>query len=193
MLRKHLGDKVQGVFYGSTIELPDPYTGAMEKKPLKPFLVNQTALMLERGQLRIPHKDTSETIHRQMTDFRVVKVSERTKQPTYNDTDEHGLDAMIFALYAFMNEYPELVDIVHKREVARRAGHLKTRQTDPLQQALKERIQQKDDSTTNELTSHPKRTKARGVRKPSAQTSSLGWGRRGLSSNKRSMPKRRGF
>lgn len=47
-----------------------------------------------------------------MTNFRVVRVSERTQQPTYSDTDEHALDAMVFAIYAFLEEYPDLMDTV---------------------------------------------------------------------------------
>ena len=119
MLRKALGDKVKGVFYGSTTEVRDPITRVFEKKSLKPFLVNQTTLLLERGQLRIPHKDVSEVIHRQMTNYQVIRVSEKSQEPVYTSEDEHALDAMIFALYAFINDYPDLVNIVYKTEAAR--------------------------------------------------------------------------
>ena len=112
MLRKHIGEKVKGVHYGSSTEVRDPLTRMIETKPLKPFLVNQTVLMLERGQIRIPHLDTSEVLHRQMTNFQVVRISEKTQEPTYTDVDEHGLDAMIFAIYSFLEEYPDLVDII---------------------------------------------------------------------------------
>lgn len=112
LLRKALGDKVKGVFYGSSTEVRDPVTRQIEKKSLKPFLVNQTVLLLERGQLRLPNKEISEIIHRQMTNFQVVRVSERTQEPSYTSEDEHGLDAMIFGLYAFLEKYPDLMDTV---------------------------------------------------------------------------------
>ena len=66
ILRKALGEKVQGVFYGEKIEIRDPLTNRIEKKSLKPFLVNQMVLLLERGQLRIPHIEVNEVMHRQM-------------------------------------------------------------------------------------------------------------------------------
>ena len=112
LLRKALGEKVKGVFYGSSTEVRDPVTRQIEKKSLKPFLVNQTVLLLERGQLRLPNKNISEIIHRQMTNFQVVRVSERTQEPSYTNEDEHGLDAMIFGLYAFLEKYPDLMDTI---------------------------------------------------------------------------------
>ena len=114
MLRKELGEKVKGIFYGEKKEVRDPVTNVIEKKSLKPLLVNQMVLLLERGQLRIPHLQTSEILHRQMINFRVTKVSATTKEPTYTDTDEHGLDAFIFAMTAYIDEYPNLVDIIEE-------------------------------------------------------------------------------
>ena len=189
MLRKALGEKVKGIFYGSSLEVEDPVTGVIEKKPLKPFLVNQTTLLLERGQLRIPHKDTSDIIRRQMTNFQVVKVSERTQEPTYSNTDEHGLDAMIFALYGFIQEYPNLVNTIDKRDIARRVMLAENRSVDPLQAMMKDRIQNRT-TDGNDLTSHSTRASLKVGRRK--QDTGLGWGRRGLGS-KGKLPKRRGF
>lgn len=112
MLRKELGEKVKPIFYGEKQDVRDPVTNVVERKSLKPFLVNQMVLLLERGQLRIPHLNVSEILHRQMINFRVTKVSATTKEPTYTDVDEHGLDAFIFAMTGYMDEYPNLVDII---------------------------------------------------------------------------------
>lgn len=112
ILRKHIGKKVRGVFYGETTEVRDPVTNMIEKKALKPFLINQTTLLLERGQLRIPHQSISDIIHRQMVNYQVVRVSEKTKEPVYSSDDEHGLDAMVFALYGFIEDYPQLINII---------------------------------------------------------------------------------
>ena len=190
MLRKHLGDKVKGVSYGSSLEVEDPITGIIEKKPLKPFLVNQTALLLERGKLRIPHVDTSEIIQRQMHNFQVVKVSERTQEPTYSSTDEHGLDAMIFALYAFINDYPELVKTIDKNDPARKAFINTAKKPDPLGDMMLERVQKKGKNSDNPLVSHGKKAGLRMSKRK--EPNSLGWGRRGSNSG-RQIPKRRGF
>lgn len=134
MLRKHLGEKVKGVHLGSSYEVRDPISRVMEKKPLKPFLVNQTTLMLERGQIRIPHKSIDETIHRQMTNYQVVKVSANTGVPVYTDVDEHALDAMEFALLSFIDNFPDIVNSIFKPEMATNFKSIKTNYKDPLKQ-----------------------------------------------------------
>ncbi len=193
MLRKALGDKVKGVFYGSTTEVRDPITRVFEKKSLKPFLVNQTTLLLERGQLRIPHKDVSEVIHRQMTNYQVIRVSEKSQEPVYTSEDEHALDAMIFALYAFINDYPDLVNIVYKTEAARQISINKPVHTDPLSSLIQQRL---DGNRSVEEWDEPggppgKKVKV-GYAGSKSKQAGLGWGRRGQSSNKRPV-KRRGF
>lgn len=120
ILRKNLGDKVKGVFYGEKKEVRDPISNMIEKKSLKPLLINQMVLLLERGQLRIPHIDIEETIQRQMMNFRVTKVSTQSQEPIYTDVDEHALDGMIFAMTAFMDEYPNLIDIIEEAKFEQR-------------------------------------------------------------------------
>lgn len=191
VLRKALGDKVQGVFYGSSTEVRDPISRMMEKKSLKPFLVNQTSLLLERGQLRIPHKDVSEVIHRQMTNFQVVRVSERTNEPSYTNKDEHALDAMIFALYAFINEYPDLVNTIYKTEAARGAYVAKVQHADPVANLIQQKLGSR--STSNEEWDEPGSPPLKKVNIGYAgrgkKDTGLGWGRRGQSGKK---PIRRG-
>lgn len=177
MLRKELGEKVKGVFYGSSIEVRDPISRIIEKKPLKPFLIGQTTLLLERGQLRIPEKETSDVIRRQMTNYQVVKVSARTQEPTYSDTDEHGLDAMVFALYAFIEEYPELVNTLESSEPARKSYITAGRKKDPLKDIYKKNSERK--VLDNQLNKDPRKTKPGVTRRAIKQESGLGWGRRG--------------
>ena len=177
MLRKALGEKVKGVFYGSSVEVRDPISRVIEKKPMKPFLIGQTSLLLERGQLRIPAKEHSEVLHRQLTNYQVVKVSERTNVPTYTSEDEHALDAMVFALYAFMEEYPELIDTIEVTEPARKSYITSAVKIDPLKNIHKKGSNR--NSLTNELSKKPKRTTVSFTRRNAGQSSGLGWGRRG--------------
>ena len=190
MLRKEIGDKVKPVFYGGRIDVRDPISRQIESKPIKPWLVNQTNLLLERGQLRIPHIEIDETLSRQMMNFRVTKVTERGI-PKYTSSDEHSLDAMIFALYGFMEEMPELVNILDKMEPARSIQLVKTSQRDSIRDKITEVIE--DKSSSNELITHSSRAKPgitrRGTRS-SRNTNQLSWGRRGRASAR---PKGRRF
>ena len=160
---------------------------------MKPFLVNQTSLLLERGQLRIPHKDVSEVIHRQMTNFQVVRISERTQEPSYSNTDEHGLDAMIFALYAFINDYPELVNTIYKTEVSRNAFVTKVHHPDPVANLIQQRINGRNTSNEewDEPGSPPLKKVNIGYAGRKNETNGLGWGRRGQKTGRKPTPRGR--
>ncbi|WP_243509987.1 hypothetical protein [Cytobacillus oceanisediminis] len=134
LLRKELGDKVKGVHLGSSTMVRDPHSREFDKKPLKPFIVNQTNLMLERGQLRIPHRDKDETLARQMTNYQVVRYSPKTGEATYSDVDEHALDALMFGLLAFINEKPDLAATVIEKPNAKTIAKVKKTYTDPFKE-----------------------------------------------------------
>lgn len=180
MLRKALGEKVKGVHLGSSYEVRDPISRVLEKKPLKPFLVNQTTLMLERGQIRIPHKSIDETLHRQMTNYQVVKVSANTGVPVYNDTDEHSLDAMEFALLAFIDNFPDLVNSIFKPKMATKMNKVSVITKDPLRQLSYDNF----DSSDGNKPKHSSRLKRANI--GSSQKTS-NWGKRSIGkSNSRS-------
>lgn len=184
MLRKEIGDKVTPLFYGGRIDVRDPISRQIESKPIKPWMVNQTTLLLERGQLRIPHPQVDETLSRQMLNFRVTKITERGI-PKYTSSDEHSLDAMIFAIYGFMEKYPELINIVDKVEPARVSRLVQTNRIDPIKQKIQE--VKENSSASNELTTHSSRAKpgfARRGRNSSRDGNQLSWGRRGTGNNK---------
>lgn len=132
MLRKVLGDKVKGIHLGGSHMVRDPYSREFDKKPIKPFMVNQTVLMLDRGQLRIPNKEVDEEILRQMTNYTVERVSPKTGEPTYSSKDEHALDAMMLALLAFIIEKPDLAKTIEDVQAARAFGHAPVQFVDPL-------------------------------------------------------------
>lgn len=178
ILRKNLGDKVKGVHLGSTYNVKDPISRISEKKPLKPFLVNQTSLILERGQLRIPSKTIDEVIHRQMTNYQVVKVSTVNGTPIYTNIDEHALDALEFALFAFIEEKPNIANTLYNIEYAKGVRVAVVKQVDPLSQTLKNGF--KDGNlSNNKLESN----RIRKVRIGHGQkNNSSSWGSRGSSS-----------
>lgn len=132
MLRKVLGDKVRGIHLGSSYEVRDPYSREFDKKPIKPFIVNQTALLLERGQLMIPNRDVDEVIQRQMTNYTVERVSPKTGEPTYSKDDEHALDGMMLGILAFLDHHPDIVKTIVDVQPARTVGFANVKFVDPL-------------------------------------------------------------
>jgi replicative DNA helicase len=132
MLRKRIGNKVKGIHLGSSHEVRDPISRVFEKKPIKPFMVSQTTMLLERGTLRIPSREVDETIARQMTNYTVERVSPKTGEPTYSSDDEHALDAMMLSLLAFIIEMPEVAETIHQIDVAKAFGSANMKFVDPL-------------------------------------------------------------
>ncbi|MCU5076802.1 hypothetical protein OB985_04260 [Bacillus cereus] len=180
LLRKTLGDKVKRVHLGSSQMVRDPHSREFEKKPLKAFIVDQTKLMLERGQLRIPHREKDETLARQMTNYQVTRYSPKTGEPTFTDVDEHALDGLMFGLLGFINEKPELAATVINKPNAKTIAKVKKTFTDPFKQ--QERATSSSDS---ELRQKSKTTKVR-----QRATQGFGWGRRGTNMN---IPSRGGW
>lgn len=193
MLRKHLGDKVKGIHLGGSHMVRDPFSREFDKKPIKPFMVNQAILMLERGMLRIPHKEVDETINRQMTNYQVERVSPKTGEPTYSSDDEHALDAMMLSLLAFVIEMPNIAQTVEDVQAARAFGHAAVKFVDPLSSISRgfdsgrsgyDDYAQKWDEPTPPP---PRKTSSRG----GGRGGSFSWGSRG--SKSKGMPSRKSF
>lgn len=180
MLRKALGDKVRGIHLGSSYEVRDPYSREFDKKPIKPFLVNQTTLILERGQLMIPSPSIDEVISRQMTNYTVERVSPKTGEPTYTNEDEHALDAMMLGIFAFIDQMPEIIKTIEDVQPAKNFGLAEVKFVDPLGRIYKEHSNTRNDvkeyiDKWDEPTAPPpRRTKIGGTR-----AGGFSWGSRG--------------
>lgn len=180
LLRKALGDKVKGVHLGSSHMVRDPHSREFDKKPLKPFIVNQTVLMLERGQLRIPHREVDETLARQMTNYQIVRYAPKTGEATYSNEDEHALDGLMFGLLAFILEKPELAATVIEKPNAKRIAKVKKKIVDPFKQKT-----ESSNDKESELKQAPKKK-----RMQSRNRESFSWGGRGTNMR---MPSRGGW
>lgn len=132
-----LAEKVKGVAFSESREVRDPFTKTVEKKPIKPFMVNQTALLLERDQILV--SDNDELLWKQMIDYQVLKVT-ANGQPVYTSENEHALDAFMLSILGFQLEMPELSQIIHQIEVARRMTFTKFAYNDPLQAISEESV-----------------------------------------------------
>ncbi|BCO16169.1 phage terminase large subunit family protein_gp116 [Bacillus phage vB_BceM_WH1] len=174
MLRKALGDKVKGVHLGSSHMVRDPHSREFDKKPIKPFMVNQTVMLLERGMLRIPTQEMDETIYRQMVNYQVVSISAKTGEPTYSNKDEHALDAFMLSLLAFIIEMPNIAQTVDSVKGATTFGSANMKFIDPLAQ-LKS-FRNTDDVEWDEPGSPPLKKVPTGSRR---RGSSFSWGSRG--------------
>lgn len=183
LLRKALGNKVKGVFYGSSQMVRDPVTREFDKKPLKSFIVNQTVLMLERGQIRIPHRNVDETLARQMTNYQVIRHSAKTGEATYTDVDEHSLDALMFGLFAFIQEMPDIAATVMEKPGAKTIAKVKKTFSDPFKQ------QNKTSSSKESELRQSNDNKVR-IRARTRAGQGLTWGKRG---GNMKMPSRGGW
>jgi len=190
MLRKTLGDKVRGIHLGGSYQVRDPYSREFDKKPIKPFMVSQTTLILERGQLQIPHKNIDEVIQRQMTNYTVERVSPKTGEPTYSNEDEHALDAMMLGIFAFIDQKPEIVQTIEDVKAARKVAYADVKFVDPLGRIYKghsnaDRERKEYIDKWDEPGAPPPRKVT-----PKKRNTSFGWGARGTGA-KSGMPKRK--
>lgn len=177
VLRKTIGDKVRAVAFGSVELVRDPVSRQFDRKPLKAFMVNMTTLLLERGQLRIPDKDTDETFIRQMTNYTMVRIAPKTGEPTFSSTDEHALDGLMLTLYAFNTEFPELAQAIYKTRPASQPKAVNTVYVDPLADMSQQGFGEKKTQSWDEPGAPPPKRVRVGSRKRRGERED--WGGRG--------------
>ena len=62
----------------------DPITKEMDKKPMKPFMVNQLTLAFERDRMILSPYD--DVLKKQLTDYEVLKITQAwVSQYTYEN------------------------------------------------------------------------------------------------------------
>lgn len=120
-----LHKKVVPYQMGRDIEIRDPVTSAIIKKPAKPFMVNITALQLEADRLILPHSEDTQILVnskddettgkqqglvQQMRNFTVERISVLGR-PTYSQGEEHTLTAFMLSIVAFVLEFSDMTRI----------------------------------------------------------------------------------
>lgn len=113
-----LDKKVRGIHFSNMLEIQDPTTREIDRKDAKQFMVNQTAIVLERDQILLSPFD--DMVWKQMMDYQVVKIS-ATGKPQYTSENEHALDAFMLTILGFTLEFPEITKILEEIRVARKA------------------------------------------------------------------------
>jgi len=127
-----LQKKVVPYSMGRNIEIRDPVTSEFISKPAKPFMVNITALQLERGLLTLPHSEDTQVLVnskddettgkqqglvQQMRNFTVERISVLGR-PTYSQGEEHTLTAFMLSIVAFTLEFSDMVRLNFSTKVA---------------------------------------------------------------------------
>lgn len=101
-----LHKKVVGVAFNETVKVVDPHTRKPDKKPAKPWMVNNSVVIFERGKIALNPKDTAWV--EQLREYRVVRHNS-LGAPVYNDEDEHIIDAQNLALWGLVANFTDLI------------------------------------------------------------------------------------
>lgn len=110
-----LADKVVGYQFSQKIEVTDPYTRKKDQKDLKPFMVNNSVNLFEKGKIVLDPKD--KTMISQLEEYRVKSISASGKL-IYTDENEHAIDSMNLALLIFEQKYGNLLKKVYSIKTA---------------------------------------------------------------------------
>lgn len=77
------------------IEVPNPQTGEIEKKMIKPFLVGLLQKKMQERKFLFPKSD--ETLRNQLLAYKVLKVTQNTTK--FSTHNEHIIDCCLFCMY----------------------------------------------------------------------------------------------
>ena len=105
-----LAEKVIGYQFSQKIEVRDPYTKKKDQKHLKPFMVNNSVNLFEKGKIVLDGSDKS--MIAQLEEYRVKSISS-SGLPVYTDENEHAIDAMNLALLLFEQKHGTLLKQVY--------------------------------------------------------------------------------
>ena len=125
-----LADKVIGYQFSQKIEVTDPYTRKKDQKHIKPFMVNNSVIIFEKGKIVLD--PTDKTMISQLEEYRVKSIS-AAGLPQYTDENEHAIDAMNIALLLFEQKYGDMlkkvisIKTVFIGQLDKREGDIKSR------------------------------------------------------------------
>lgn len=171
----NLDKKVKGIQFSQKIEIRDPGTREVNPKDAKDFMINQTAILLDRDKIVLSPFD--EMVWKQMMDYQVVRISQSGK-PQYTSENEHALDAFMLTILGFTIEFPNITKILEEIKVARKAKPM-----EQLQQ--KESLQEKVFGGHRDVYKEPKKIEKEAKDNPHWHWNkvSLGYSKKKTSSN----------
>lgn len=111
-----LDKKVKGIQFSQKIEIRDPGNKTVDAKDAKDFMINQTAILLDRDRFVLSPFD--DILWKQMMNYQVVRISQAGR-PQYTSENEHALDAFMLTILGFTIEFPNITKILEEVQVAR--------------------------------------------------------------------------
>jgi hypothetical protein len=106
--------KTKPCHFSNTIELRDPYTRQIEKKRLKPFMIENLVFHLE--QKRIAFHEDDDELYLQLISYVKIRETESGNSifAAGGDAVDHAHDALLLALFAFTENYDSLFQGIYK-------------------------------------------------------------------------------
>jgi replicative DNA helicase len=153
-----LNERIVGVHFSEKRDVRDPGTSEIVKKDVKPWMVNQTVILMERDRLRINEND--DELWKQMENYRVEKIGVDGR-PTYTSVNEHSVDALTLCVLAITDKFPEITKLVKKFEPARTmaiAPPLQTPTMDIVRGAHKDKDEEEEFFLTKKIKSQNSET-----------------------------------
>lgn len=114
--------KVKGWSFANKLDMMDPITKEMVRQPIKPFMVNQLQLLIERGELILSPYDN--VLSKQLMDYEVEKITQ-SGQPIYTSENEHFVDALGLANLALVLEFKDLMGVIKDIQTTNKVEILK--------------------------------------------------------------------
>jgi len=136
--------KAKAINFSSMVEIRDPWTKQVVKKPGKPYMVNNAVRVFENGLIEISDED--EILIKQLHGYAIDHVTPKGLPVYVGDPKlgDHRLDALILALFGFHMEYSSLgkphiqdaIRFIENKEFGHIAGKTNKPKLSPQDQAL---------------------------------------------------------
>lgn len=104
-----------GYQFAEKLTVRDPHTYEKDKKPLKPFMVNNSVVVFEKNKIVLHPKDKD--LISQLEQYRVKSISS-TGLPTFTSENDHIIDALNLALLIVEQKYGHLMRTIVSSKIA---------------------------------------------------------------------------
>lgn len=110
-----LATKVIPVQFAEKVSVRDPYTRKKDEKDVKPFMVNSSVNLFEKGMIALDPTDTQ--LRTQLEQY-IIKAISPNGRPTYSDENEHYVDALNLCMLGFTMQYDSMIRVQLAKKIA---------------------------------------------------------------------------
>lgn len=108
---KDMVDKIVPINMSSMQDVVDPVTKERLRKPMKPFMVDSVARVVQERRMILPDSEDERTLTvGQMREYSIIRRGV-SGQPIYSPDNEDILTAFMLAVLGFIREFSELVKV----------------------------------------------------------------------------------